>query len=136
MSIKDTLAQFAVKNTSTRSPSTPVYELSVEAAREYVVVINGAKDKSEHAQRQLTLRLSRRKLALDPIAPKADFIGATEEQEPEFTEALLKLVADGEFDAQIAETQALLRETAEAPKEPKAEAVADTAGVDLDALDA
>lgn len=135
MSIKDTLAQFAVANNNSRPTTTPVYELNIEEARAAVTCVDSAKIKAEDGSQALSLRLSRRKLSLDPVKAGASVINAPAEQVESFTAALLDLVAQGEFDEQIIETQGLLREAALAPKAPKVTETTTPEGLDLSELD-
>lgn len=100
------LATFAVVNNySSARGGKPLHELSIEEARAKVVVVDGNKVPSEDGTQALTLKLGKRKVALDAVAPRATRINATKEQVADFTARLFAGVAAGAFDAAIAEVQ-------------------------------
>ena len=101
------LTAFAVVNNYTASPrgGKPLHELSIEEARAKVVVVDGNKVPNEDGSQALTLKLGKRKVALDAVAPRATRINATKDQVEGFTATLLAGVAAGAFDAAIAEVQ-------------------------------
>lgn len=137
MNLND-LAAFAVKNNFNRaSGGTPIHELSIEEARERVVVRDGNKKAKEDGSQALTLAFGKYALALDVVSPGATRINATKEQVEGFTEALLNAVKDGEFDEEIIAAQAKAKVQAETPRKPRAAKAAPVEEkVDLEALDA
>lgn len=104
------LEELAVKNNNSRATKTPLYELSVEEAREFVKVGDSRRNKPEGDTMQgLDLKLGKVKVAIGGVAglPKGtSCLNTPAERVEEVTEALLKAVAAGEFDAAIAEAQA------------------------------
>jgi hypothetical protein len=97
------LAAFAVNNNNSRpTRNTPIYEMSVEDARELVVIRDGNRVAKEDGSQALTLKLGRYAVAMDAVAPKATRINATAEQVEEFTGILKAAIEAGDFDEAIA----------------------------------
>ncbi len=100
------LAAFAVSNNFTSSRGGKgLHELTIEEARAKVVVVDGNKVPAEDGSQALTLKLGKRKVALDAVKPNATRINAAAAQVEGFTATLLAAVAAGAFDAAIVEVQ-------------------------------
>lgn len=142
------LAAFAVTNNFSQSRGgVPVYELSIEDARAKVFIVDGNKVPAEDGSQALTLKLGKRKVALDAVKANATRINATVDQVPTFTETLKAALAAGAFDAAIRDTQAAAKKAAEEAKTKGAEVPTETGdeatleenvdipGLDLDSLE-
>lgn len=102
----DALAAFAVSNNfSSARGGKGLHELTIEEARAKVVVVDGNKVPAEDGSQALTLKLGKRKVALDAVKANATRINATAAQVEGFTAALLAAVAEGKFDAAIIDVQ-------------------------------
>ena len=107
------LAEFATKPVyRSQSTAKKLYEHTVEEARELVKVRDQNKKKVDGVV-ALGLNLGRNLLPLDKIKAKATRLVVADAQEAGITDALLKHVADGVFDEEIAESLAKTKATAE-----------------------
>lgn len=131
------LAEAAVSNNFSRSSSrTPMYQLSIEEAREAVKIKDGNKKANEDGSQALTLTLGKHTLGLDVIKPKATRINATADQVEAFTEQLRAAINEGAFDDEIVAAQSKAEASAaKAAANVEAGVPTEAAeGVDLDAL--
>lgn len=133
MSLLTSLAAFAVKNNNTRAVKTPIYELTVEAVRDLVVVVDGNKKQNEDGSQALVVRVGKRGISMEAVAPGCGRVNAPADKVEEFSALILEAVAAGEFDEAIKELQAV---TLKAEAERKAKALTpvlsedDLAGLD------
>lgn len=145
----EALAAFAVSNNFSQSRGgVPVYELSIEDARAKVVVVDGNKVPNEDGSQALTLKLGKRKVAMDAVKKGATRINATSDKVAEFSEMLLAAVKAGAFDSAIEAVQAAAKQAVEDAKakgttvatetgdelELEANVAADIDGLDLEVL--
>ena len=92
---------FAVTGVARNSNTPSIKDLSVEAAREFVKVVDGNTKIIVEGYQGLTLKLGRMKLKLDAIVPKAVKFQVPEAQVEAVSAQLLAKVADGTLDEAI-----------------------------------
>jgi hypothetical protein len=115
------LAAYAQAARTGGANRTPVYELTVEAARSRVVIKDSNKQKAEDGSQALSLYLNGKGLmSLDAIQPGASRIVAKADQVQEFTQILEEGVNNGDFDKAIEEAQAKAKAAAEKSAAAKA----------------
>ncbi len=136
------LAQFAVANNNSRSPSAiPTFDLAIEEARDAVQIKDGNKIPKEDGSQSLTLRLGGITLGLDAIKAGATRVNVVADAVEGTIEVLRAALTDGSFDDAIVAAQEKARTAAAkkaATKAANLEAgVSEEAseGVDLEALD-
>lgn len=132
-------ASLAVANNNSRASSTPVYMLTIEEAREAILIRDGNKVAKEDGSQALTLKLGRRALSLAAIKKGATRLNVPADSVDAVTEQLQAAIEAGAFDDAIVEAQTLL-DPANKPTPTDTPVVTEgdlepAEGVDLDALD-
>ena len=131
----------AATGTATRAASKAFHTLTVEEARELVKIKDGNRKPAEDGSQKLTVIIGKHVLPLDFIKVGTSRIAVTAEQVEGFTVAIQTEIDKGSFDDVIAKAQVLAKAQYEkalanpVKRAPKV-AVEETAGLDLDELDA
>lgn len=131
------LAASAVSNVS-RGASKAVHTLTVVEARAAAIIKDGNKKPAEDGSKKLTVVLGKHTLPMDCIRVGTSRLAVTADQVEAYTEALQNLINEGKFDEAIEKAQAQSLATFEKIRAKNAApkvAVAETADLDLDALD-
>lgn len=138
-----TLQDLAAAATGTKSASAvQFHSMTVEEARGSVVIKDGNRKPAVDGSQALTVTIGKHTLPLNCIKAGTTRIAVTADQVEGYTEALQSVVAEGGFDAEIAEAQVLAKaqyeKTIATNAAKKAAAAANpvaTEGLDLDSLE-
>ncbi len=142
--------QAIATGTATRTGAQPFHMLSIEEARERVVIKDGNRKPNEDGSVKLTVTVGKHTLPLDCIqagttrldvsVAKANELGITiEDAIVGYTDSLKGEVNSGAFDEALLHAQELAKAQADKPRAERtvkpAVAVEETEGLDLDSLE-